>query len=71
MSGSLRPQAIRSSSAGSPPVSSISTVQPRFLAAAMTSAASSAKYGATSSGTASAMMPLRPVRKWRAEALGW
>ena len=62
---------MRSSARGSPAVSSIRTVTPCRRAAAITSTASSAKYGEGSSGKARAITPLRPVRSLRAATLGW
>ncbi len=52
-----------------PPVCSISTVQRCSAAARNTWPASSAKYGLSSPGTASAMNPVRPLAIDRAERL--
>ena len=53
-----------------PSVWSMSTVQPRARRRARRGRASSAKYGTSSSGTARAMMPVRPRRRLRAERFG-
>jgi hypothetical protein len=45
----------------------MSTDQPRSSAARITESASSAKYGSDSSGTLSVIMPVRRVRRSRAE----
>lgn len=57
--------------AGVPPVGSTSTVQPRGRAADTTHWATSAKCGSLSVGTARATMPVRPVRRLRADRFGW
>ncbi len=53
-----------------PAVWSSSTVSSCRAAASMTAPATSAKYGLPSSGTASVMIPVRPLRRWRAVRLG-
>src|SRR5439155_6368793 len=65
-----KPWLTRSSLSRSPSVGSSRTMYPCRPASRMAASASSAKYGLFSSGMASAMMPVRPLRRWRADRFG-
>ena len=66
---SLSASSLRSRS-GSPSVCSMIIVYERLATCSITAPLSSEKYGTASSGTARAIMPVRPRRRFRAVRFG-